>query len=117
MARGPRLAVVRIAGREHYQTGRLCRSRRQLGEREDDKRMLTQESLGTSDQFARGVAETRTRLVTEFQERLQPDIIQRVVDDVLRTLQDASVRDFVPLFVYRAARDELTDMAHDGAAR
>jgi hypothetical protein len=55
--------------------------------------------------------------VTEFQERLQPDIIQRVVDDVLRTLQDASVRDFVPLFVYRAARDELTDMAHDGAAR
>lgn len=79
--------------------------------------MLTQESLGASDQFARGIDETKTRLVTEFQERVQPDVIHRIVDDALNALQNAPVRDFVPLFVYRAAREHLTYMARADTAR
>lgn len=84
---------------------------------EDEEQMSTRESVSASDQLARGVDETRTRLVTEFQGRVKPDVIRRVVDDALEGLEEAPVRDFLPLFVYRAARDRLTDMARAGASR
>lgn len=73
--------------------------------------MLAQESVGASDQITRVIAETKTRLRSEFEAQVQPDVIQKVVDDTFKALQDAPVRDFVPLFVYRAARDQLADMA------
>lgn len=79
--------------------------------------MLTQESLGASDQLTRGIAETRTRLVTEFQDRVEPDVIRQTVDDAFGALQDAAIRDFLPLFVYRAAHEQLTAMARASGAR
>lgn len=79
--------------------------------------MLTQESLGASDQLARGIAETRTRLVEEFEERIEPGTIRQIVDEAFEALEDAAIRDFLPLFVYRAAHEQLTDMARASAAR
>lgn len=87
------------------------------GHGEDIKRMLTQESLGASDQLARGIAETRTRLVEEFEERIEPGTIRQIVDEAFEALEDAAIRDFLPLFVYRAAHEQLTDMARASAAR
>lgn len=77
--------------------------------------MQSQPIWGEQDPLTRGIEETKTRLVTEFQERLQPDVIQQLVDDTYNALQDASVREFVPLFVYRAARERLADLARGSA--
>lgn len=77
--------------------------------------MQTSESHAESDQLVRGIAETKTRLMSEFRERVQPDVIQRLVDETFNALQDAAVREFVPLFVYRSAREQLADMAGSSA--
>lgn len=55
---------------------------------------------------ASDIAEVTRRLTTRF-----PDLptarVQAAVDDAHRRFADAPIRDFVPVFVERAARDAL----------
>lgn len=77
--------------------------------------MLSQGSVAERDQLTRGIADTKARLVGEFGGLLDPGVIERLVDDTFNALQDATVREFVPLFVYRAAREQLAGMAQTSA--
>lgn len=71
----------------------------------------TQSARGDGDQLTRGIEETRNRLVSEFHERIEAEVIQKLVDETFAALRDSTVREFVPLFVYRTAREQLADMA------
>jgi hypothetical protein len=73
--------------------------------------MQSQDTLPKQDQLTRGLDETRNRLVNEFQDKFQPDLIEKVVEDAFQTLKDSSVSEFVPLFVYRSARQQLADLS------
>ena len=77
--------------------------------------MQTRAVSGEEDQLSRGIAETRMRLMTEFQEQVRADVVRQVVADTFKSLKGATVSEFVPLFVYRAAREQLADMARAGA--
>jgi hypothetical protein len=73
--------------------------------------MQTHDTLPERTPLARGMDETRNRLVNEFQDKFQPDMIEKVVEDAFQTLKDSSVSEFVPLFVYRSARQQLADLS------
>lgn len=53
--------------------------------------------------------------MSEFQDSIQADVIQKLVDDTFAVLRDSTVSEFVPLFVYRAAREQLADMMRASA--
>ena len=78
--------------------------------------MQTHEVLSDRDNLSRGIDETRARLLDEFQDRLRPDVIEKLVDDTFQNMKDSNVREFVPLFVYRGAREQLADIARSGDA-
>lgn len=66
------------------------------------------QNAGTErDQLERGIDETRARLLSEFHGRLEPETITRYVDETADVLKGAAVSEFVPLFIYRTAREQL----------
>lgn len=78
--------------------------------------MQVQESTAARDQLARGIAKTRSRLLEEFGDRLAPDVITRHVEENVSALKDSAIAEFVPLFVYRAAREQLIGLTRNNSA-
>lgn len=66
------------------------------------------------DLLSRGIDETRSKLLDEFQDRVQRDVIDRTVDETFDSLKNAAVVEYVPLFVYRSAREQLFSLTRNG---
>jgi hypothetical protein len=62
-------------------------------------------------QDAPGVVET---LSSEFESSFSSATIAGYVDDLLAEFEDARVREFVPLLVYRLTRERLLDACRAG---
>lgn len=73
--------------------------------------MQASETRSKQDQLNRGIHDTRMRLLSEFRDRVHPEVIERAVDETFETLKDAPVSEFVPLFVYRSAKEQLTNLS------
>lgn len=67
-----------------------------------------------ADLLSRGIDETRSKLLDEFQDRVQRDVIDRTVDETFDSLKNAAVVEYVPLFVYRSAREQLFSLTRNG---
>lgn len=76
--------------------------------------MQTVDARSEQEQLARGIDQTRSRLLDEFQDRVHSEVIERTVSETFETLKGASVSEFVPLFVYRTAREHLSSLASGG---
>jgi hypothetical protein len=53
------------------------------------------------------IADTKQRLIAEFQARVSVQVIEETTVDSLEAFRNATVHDFVPLFVEREARERL----------
>lgn len=51
------------------------------------------------------------QLADEFKDRYDRETIAGIADESMRQLQGASVKEFVPIFVYRFTRDRLLEEA------
>jgi hypothetical protein len=63
---------------------------------------------------ANRVNETIDRLTAEFSGRFSPEAIRDLVTQSLENYRESRVIDFVPLLVYRSARDYLAGLAQSG---
>ena len=77
--------------------------------------MLVKGSKQSESDLAELVEDTTSQLAKDFDGRLKPGLVRQVVEEVLESLRGSSVPDFVPLFVYRTARERLTALEHSAA--
>jgi hypothetical protein len=63
---------------------------------------------------ANRVNEAIDRLAAEFSGRFPPETIRDLVTQSLENYRGSRVTDFVPLLVYRSARDHLAGLALSG---
>ena len=69
-----------------------------------------------SDEPARKrVNEVAGRLGDEFRDRLSFETVRELVDASFESYRGSRVVDFVPLLVYKSARDRLGTLARNGA--
>jgi hypothetical protein len=77
--------------------------------------MQVKDSKQTESDLAELVEDTTSQLAKHFDGRLGLDVIRKVVAEVLESLRESTVPDFVPLFVYRTARERLTALERSAA--
>ena len=77
--------------------------------------MLVKDSKQSESKLLELVEDTTSQLAKDFDGRLEPGIIRQVVTEVFESLRGSTVPDFVPLFVYRSARERLTALEHSAA--
>jgi hypothetical protein len=63
---------------------------------------------------ANRVNEAIDRLTAEFSGRFPPEAIRDLVTKSLENYRESRITDFVPLLVYRSARDQLAGLAQSG---
>ena len=77
--------------------------------------MLVKGSKQSESEFLELVEDATSQLAKDFDGRLKLGVVRQVVEEVLESLRGSSVPDFVPLFVYRTARERLTALEHSAA--
>ncbi|MCH8814101.1 MAG: hypothetical protein IH957_03245 [Chloroflexi bacterium] len=77
--------------------------------------MLVKDSKQSESKLLELVEDTTSQLAKDFDGRLEPGIIRQVVTEVFESLRGSTVPDFVPLFVYRSARERLTALERSAA--
>ena len=77
--------------------------------------MLVKGSKQSESDLAELVEDATSQLAKDFDGRLGLGVVRQVVEEVLESLRGSSVPDFVPLFVYRTARERLTALEHSAA--
>lgn len=63
------------------------------------------------------IREVNSRLKSEFGERIPPETIDQMASDSFESMKDATIADFVPLFVERSMRERLREkLSNNGAS-
>ncbi len=68
---------------------------------------MTAPANNAEDSLSERISETTQRLAAEFGGRISPEVIEDAARKSLASYQQASVLDFVPLFVERYTRESL----------
>lgn len=78
--------------------------------------MQISEARSAEDRLNKGVHDAKTRLLNEFRDQVGSDVVEKTVHETFESMKDSSVSEFVPLFVYRSAKEQLFNLSRSVSA-